>query len=232
MSTFSNTIRTERSVHLPAGKVTLEGDLCLPEGAVGVVLFAHGSASSRFSPRNRYLARVLNDVNLGTVLIDLLTPGEAATDRRAAHFRFDIGLLADRLIAATDWIARDPDTHRLRLGYFGASTGAAASLVAATQRREMVGAVVSRGGRPDMAGSLLSQVDAPTLLVVGGEDSAVIVLNRRAYARLRCEKELAIVPGATHLFEEPGTLGAAATLARDWLQRFLAPVAEQRRKFQ
>lgn len=224
MNTFSGATHIERSVRLPAGNVTLEGDLSLPERAIGVVLFAHGSGSSRFSPRNRYVARVLNDANLGTALIDLLTPDEVATDRRLAHLRFDIGLLADRLIAVTDWMARDADTHRLRLGYFGASTGAAAALVAATQRREMVGAIVSRGGRPDLAGALLSQVDAPTLLVVGGEDPAVLVLNRRAYARLRCEKELALVPGATHLFEEPGTLESAAGLARDWLQRFLAPV--------
>jgi putative phosphoribosyl transferase len=213
----------ERLVHVAAGPVTLEGNLGLPVGARGIVLFAHGSGSSRHSTRNRYVARLLNEANLATLLIDLLTPDEEKIDQRTAHLRFDIGLLAGRLIGATDWLTQYPDTRDLRVGYFGASTGAAAALVAAVERPQAVGAVVSRGGRPDLAGSALPRVKAPTLLIVGGNDTQVIELNWAALAQLRCEKRLAIIPGATHLFEEPGALDEVARLAREWFETHLQP---------
>jgi putative phosphoribosyl transferase len=206
----------ERLVRVTAGSVTLEGDVSLPEGARGIVLFAHGSASSRHSSRNRYVARLLNETKLATLLIDLLTSDEELIDRRTAHLRFDIGLLAERLTAATDWLAEYSDTRHLRINYFGASTGAAAALVAAADRPDAVAAVVSRGGRPDLAGWALARVRAPTLLIVGGYDIQVIQLNQAALAQLRCEKQLVIVPGATHLFEEPGALDEVARLAREW----------------
>jgi len=212
----------ERLVRVAAGRVTLEGNLSLPEGARGIVLFAHGSGSSRHSSRNRYVARLLNEAKLATLLVDLLTAEEEAVDLRTAHLRFDIGLLAERLVGATDWLTRHPDTRHLRIGYFGASTGAAAALVAAAQRSDAVGAIVSRGGRPDLAGPALPLVRAPTLLIVGGNDVQVIELNRLAFEQLRCEKQLVIVPGATHLFEEPGALDEVARLARDWFERHLA----------
>ncbi len=211
----------ERVVHIAIGPVTLEGNLTIPEGAYGVVLFAHGSGSSRHSPRNRYVAQVLNGGKLATLLVDLLTPGEEAIDMQTAHLRFDINLLAARLVGATDWLTGQPETRDVRLGYFGASTGAAAALVAAAERPEPVGAVVSRGGRPDLAGNALPRVQAPTLLIVGGNDTPVISLNQAAYQQLRCEKRLVIVPGASHLFEEPGALDAVAQLARDWFERHL-----------
>jgi putative phosphoribosyl transferase len=212
----------ERLVRVAAGPVSLEGNLTLPEGAYGIVLFAHGSGSSRHSPRNLFVARLLNAGKLATLLVDLLTPDEEAIDLQTRHLRFDIGLLAERLVGATDWLAEQPETRDLRVGYFGASTGAAAALVAATMRPQAVGAIVSRGGRPDLAGAeALARVRAPTLLIVGGNDAPVIALNQVAYAQLRCEKQLVIVPGATHLFEEPGTLDAVAKLARDWLERHL-----------
>jgi dienelactone hydrolase len=215
----------ERTVRVTAGPVTLEGNLSLPEEARGVVLFAHGSGSSRLSPRNRHVARLLNEGKLATLLIDLLTRDEEAIDLRTGHLRFDIGLLAERLVGATDWLVRHPDTRQLRVGHFGASTGAAAALVAAAERPEVVAAIVSRGGRPDLAGPALARVEAPTLLIVGGNDIPVIELNRQALAQLRCEKRLVIVPGATHLFEEPGTLDEVARLAREWFERHLAPAA-------
>jgi len=211
----------ERLVRVAAGAVTLEGNLSLPKGAGGIVLFAHGSGSSRHSPRNRYVARLLNQAKLATLLVDLLTSDEEAIDMRTAHLRFDIGLLAQRLVAVTDWLTEHPDTRQLRVGYFGASTGAAAALVAAAERPDVVGAVVSRGGRPDLAGHALARVRAPTLLIVGGNDFPVIDLNRAALAQLRCEKQLVIVPGATHLFEEPGALDEVARLAREWFERHL-----------
>jgi dienelactone hydrolase len=211
----------ERLVHVPAGAVMLEGNLILPESARGVVLFAHGSGSSRHSPRNRYVARLLNEAKLATLLIDLLTSEEEAVDRATAHLRFDIGLLAERLVDTTDWLAQQPDTRHLQVGYFGASTGAAAALVAAAERPQRVGAVVSRGGRPDLAGPALPLVRAPTLLIVGGNDFQVIELNRQALAQLRCEKQLVIIPGATHLFEEPGALDQVAQYAREWFERHL-----------
>jgi putative phosphoribosyl transferase len=217
----------ERLIRITAGAVLLEGNLSLPVGASGVVLFAHGSGSSRHSPRNRYVARLLNAAKLATLLIDLLTPDEEAIDLRTAHLRFDIELLAERLIAATDWLTQQQATRQLRVGYFGASTGAGAALVAAPERPELVGAVVSRGGRPDLAGSALARVRAPTLLIVGGNDFPVIELNQAALAQLRCEKQLVIVPGATHLFEEPGALDAVARLAREWFERHLT-LAETR----
>jgi dienelactone hydrolase len=208
-------------VRVTAGSVTLQGNLTLPEEARGIVLFAHGSGSSRLSPRNRYVARILNEANLATLLVDLLTPEEEAVDVRTAHLRFDIGLLAERLVGATDWLVQHPDTSQLRIGYFGASTGAAAALVAGVVRPDAVGAVVSRGGRPDLAGRALAHVRAPTLLIVGSHDVEVLELNRAALAQLPAEKELVIVPGATHLFEEPGALDQVARLARDWFERHL-----------
>jgi dienelactone hydrolase len=211
----------ERLVRVAAGAVMLEGNLSLPKGAGGIVLFAHGSGSSRHSPRNRYVARLLNQAKLATLLVDLLTSDEEAIDMRTAELRFDIGLLAERLAAVTDWLTQYRDTRHLRIGYFGASTGAAAALVAAAERPDVVGAVVSRGGRPDLAGPALARVRAPTLLIVGGNDFPVIDLNRAALTQLRCEKQLVIVPGATHLFEEPGALDEVARLAREWFERHL-----------
>ena len=205
---------------IAAGKVNLEGELCLPPRAGGIVVFAHGSGSSRHSPRNRMVARVLRDAGLATLLFDLLTPAEEAVDIKTAELRFNIGFLAQRLIQATDWVKGNPVTENLALGYFGASTGAAAALVAAAQRPD-VKAVVSRGGRPDLAIPVLLQVKAPTLLIVGGYDTTVISMNREALKRLNAEKELVIVPGASHLFEEPGTLDRVAELARDWFLKYL-----------
>jgi putative phosphoribosyl transferase len=214
----------ERLVSVTAGPVRLDGNLTLPEGSRAVVLFAHGSGSSRHSSRNRHVARLLNEAKLATLLIDLLTLDEEAIDARTAHLRFDIDLLAERLVDATDWLTQYPDSQYLPIGYFGASTGAAAALVAATERPDVVSAVVSRGGRPDLAGPALMRVRAPTLLIVGGNDFQVIQLNRAALAQLRCEKQLVIVPGATHLFEEPGALDEVARLAREWFHRHLIPV--------
>jgi putative phosphoribosyl transferase len=212
----------EHRVRVAAGPVFLDGDLSRPEGARGIVLFAHGSGSSRVSPRNRQVAQLLNHAKLATLLVDLLTSEEEAVDLRTAQLRFDIGLLAERLVGITYWLTQAPETRQLRIGYFGASTGAGAALVAAAERPEAVSAVVSRGGRPDLAGSALSRVRAPTLLIVGGNDAQVIALNRAALAQLRCQKQLVIVPGATHLFEEPGALDQVALLARDWFERHLA----------
>jgi len=213
----------ERPVRIAAGAVTIEGDLSLPDAARGIVLFAHGSGSSRHSPRNRHVAWVLNQAKLATLLIDLLTPDEEAIDLRTAHLRFDIGLLAERLVRATDWVTQHPDTRNLRAGYFGASTGAAAALVAAAMEPHHVSAIVSRGGRPDMAGGALTRVRAPTLLIVGGADHGILDQNEDAFDRLRTEKRLEIVPGATHLFEEPGALDLVASLARQWFAEHLVP---------
>jgi dienelactone hydrolase len=221
MAGSEDLIVEERLVRIMAGPLTIEGNLNVPAGARAVVLFSHGSGSSRHSSRNRRVARVLNEATLATLLIDLLSADEEAIDRHTAHLRFDIGLLAERLVQATDWLAQEPDTKPLRIGYFGASTGAAAALVAAAERPRKVGAIVSRGGRPDLAGAALARVDAPTLLIVGGNDLQVIELNRAALAQLRCERQLVIVPGATHLFEEPGALDEVARLAREWFQRHL-----------
>ena len=213
-----------RGVDVAAGPVTLHGDLNLPEDTRGVVLFAHGSGSGRQSPRNRRVARLLNEAGLGTLLIDLLTREEEVIDLCTAHLRFDINLLAERVVRAADWLTQCPSTQHLPIGCFGASTGAAAALVAAAERPNVVGAVVSRGGRPDLAGPALAHVEAPTLLIVGGNDHPVIDLNRTALAQLRCEKQLVVVPGATHLFEEPGALDEVARLAREWFERHLIRV--------
>jgi putative phosphoribosyl transferase len=208
----------DEDVEVPAGPVLLGGHLTVPEAATGVVVFAHGSGSSRHSPRNRYVASVLNDAGLATLLFDLLT----VTEEHDRANVFDIGLLAERLVDVTRWLRRQPDVTMLPVGYFGASTGAAAALWAATDPGAHIAAVVSRGGRPDLAAPRLSAVTASTLLIVGGHDDEVVDLNRQALALLRCESRLAIVPGATHLFEEPGTLQAAAELARDWFTTHLA----------
>lgn len=204
--------------------VTLDGDLTVPEHATGVVLFAHGSGSSRHSPRNRQVAQGLCERGLATMLTDLLTEAEERAEATTAHLRFDIELLATRLQATTEWITRNPSTAGLRLGYFGASTGAAAALVAAARHSGQGGqiaAVVSRGGRPDLAGDQLPRVQAPTLLIVGSRDDIVLELNRRALDELRCARDLRVVDDATHLFEEPGALDDVARLAGDWFTRHL-----------
>lgn len=213
----------ERMVQVVAGSVTLTGDLNVPPNAQGIVLFAHGSGSSRHSPRNQYVARTLQTEGLGTLLFDLLTEEEEAMDPRIGDLRFDIPLLTKRVLLATDWVMRNPETRPLRIGYFGASTGAAAALCAAAERPEVVHAVVSRGGRPDLAGPALRRIRAPTLLIVGSADRAVIELNREALAELAAlEKELVLIQGATHLFEEPGTLDEVARLATSWFVDHLA----------
>lgn len=207
-----------RSVRVPAGWVELAGDLVIPAGAPALVIFAHGSGSSRFSPRNRFVAGVLNQAGFATLLFDLLTPAEEDLDRSSGQLRFDIPLLAARLEAATAWARQEPELAGLRVGYFGASTGAAAALIAGANRPEDVGAIVSRGGRPDLAADYLDRVRAPTLLIVGGNDPVVLELNRQALQRLRCEARLEVIPGAGHLFEEPGALERVAELARDWFR--------------
>lgn len=215
--------RTPRatSVQIPADKVILTGDLVLPENITGAVLFAHGSGSSRHSPRNRYVAQVLQEAGLATLLLDLLTVEEESFDRQTGQLRFDIRFLAERLLHATHWFIEQPEVQAAKLGYFGASTGAGAALVAAAEAADQVHAIVSRGGRPDMAGQVLASVQAPTLLIVGGRDDVVIKLNREALSQLTCEKKLEIIPGATHLFEEPGTLEEVARLARKWFKQHL-----------
>lgn len=205
-------------VVVPAGGESLHGDLGIPSSALGIVLFAHGSGSSRRSPRNRFVAEYLREAGLATLLLDLLTEEEEAVDFDTAQLRFDIPFLAGRLLAAMRWVLERPDTAKLPLGLFGASTGAAAALVAAAQAPEMVRAVVSRGGRPDLAGDALDRVKAPTLLIVGSHDVEVLALNRSAQARLGGESQLSIVPGASHLFEEPGTLTHVARLASAWFR--------------
>jgi putative phosphoribosyl transferase len=210
--------RTDVPIPIPGGE-GLGGTLAIPEGASGFVLFAHGTGSSRFSPRNRSVARVLNDAGLATLLMDLLTEEEEKAERFSGHLRFDIGMLADRLRAAMAWLTVE---HPLPLGLFGASTGAAAALIAAARDPERVRAVVSRGGRPDLAGDALEDVRAPTLLIVGSLDTTVIDLNEQARARINATVEVKVVAGASHLFEEPGTLEQVATLAREWFRRYLA----------
>ncbi|WP_346838341.1 alpha/beta family hydrolase [Microbulbifer sp. SAOS-129_SWC] len=210
-----------QEVLVDAAGEQLAGFLALPEGSGALVLFAHGSGSSRFSPRNNSVAARLNDAGIGTLLFDLLTAEEHRVDEFTREYRFDIDLLARRLLAALDWVAAEPATARLNLGLFGSSTGAAAALIAAARRPQLVKAVVSRGGRPDLAGDELPCVRAPTLLIVGGEDHQVIELNRAAAARMHCAPQLQIVPGATHLFEEPGTLDVVVDLAIDWFRRYL-----------
>jgi len=203
-------------VQIQAGQADLFGNLHIPDEAAALVLFAHGSGSSRHSPRNQFVAHTLNNAGLATLLFDLLTPEEELIDARTAELRFNIGLLAERLVHATKWAKQQEQTRDLRIGYFGSSTGGGAALVAAAEVPKDVGAVVSRGGRPDLAGEALPKVQAPTLLIVGGNDDVVIELNEQARDRMRCEVKLEIVPGATHLFEEPGALEKVAKLASDW----------------
>jgi putative phosphoribosyl transferase len=221
MSRATQSMAAERSVRIPAGEATLDGDLAIPVDAAGIVIFAHGSGSSRLSSRNRYVASVLNEAGLATLLMDLLTAREEAVDLRTAELRFDIPLLAQRVLHATDFVQQDAQTRHLRIGYFGASTGAGAALIAAAQRPRDVHAVVSRGGRPDLAAEHLARVEAPTLLIVGENDRPVIGMNQDALRQLHARARLEIVPGATHLFEEPGTLEQAARLARDWFGQHL-----------
>jgi dienelactone hydrolase len=219
---------TTLGVVVPAGDVQLEGDLVIPERSYGVVVFAHGSGSGRHSPRNRAVAETLNAAGFATLLIDLLTTVEEEVDRGAGEYRFDIGLLARRLVAAVEWLRRGA-APTVPIGLFGASTGAAAALVTAAARPADVAAVVSRGGRPDLAGQALPQVKAPTLLIVGGADREVLELNRQALEQLGTpEKRLVVVPGASHLFEEPGTLDRVAKLASGWFSRYLAREGEPR----
>jgi pimeloyl-ACP methyl ester carboxylesterase len=232
----------EQSIQISISSVSLSGDLDIPDGTQGVVLFAHGSGSGRHSPRNRYVAKVLQEAGVGTLLFDLLTEDEELIDEQTRHLRFDIGLLADRLVGATDWLlqrfdASNSDDILPSIGYFGASTGAAAAVVAAAKRADIVKAVVSRGGRPDLAGDeYLNQVRAPTLLLVGGNDGPVIGLNQEAYDKLKLlkedEKRLTIVPGATHLFEEPGKLEQVAQIASEWFGSFLKQHQSSRRRGQ
>ncbi len=215
----ASTRQMESEVEILSGRRRLNGILTTPPGAAAVVAFAHGSGSGRFSPRNQFVAGVLQGAGLATLLLDLLEE-EESDDRQKV---FDIELLAERLQSAADWLRQDPRTSALRLGYVGASTGAGAALVAAARHPAGVGAVVSRGGRPDLAGGYLPAVQAPTLLIVGGNDDVVIELNEQALRTLRCPKQMVIVPGATHLFEEPGTLEEVARLAREWFVRYLVP---------
>ena len=211
------------TLQIPAGEVTLTGDLEIPENARGLVLFAHGSGSSRRSPRNQAVAEMLRDAGMATLLFDLLTPHEEAEDAYSGHLRFDIGLLSRRLAIVTKEIEDDPRSRNLGLGYFGASTGGAAALRAAAALGATIGAVVSRGGRPDLAGDALAYVKAPTLLIVGERDEDVLRLNEQAYEQLQCAKSLAVVPHATHLFQEPGALEEVARLAGDWFRKHLRP---------
>jgi putative phosphoribosyl transferase len=214
-------IHQKTAVKIPIGSVVLEGNLTVPSGAKGAVLFAHGSGSSRFSPRNQYVAKFFNAQKIGTLLFDLLTNEEDQEDIETAEYRFNINLLAERLIGATEWLKKDPDTKNIVFGYFGASTGAAAALIAAAKLPNDIAAVVSRGGRPDLAANYLPRVVAPTLLLVGGLDTVVIELNRQAMEQMSAEKKLVIIPGATHLFEEPGKLEEVAKLSTDWFLRYL-----------
>ncbi len=212
----------KKPVHVKIDMIILEGNLAIPKDSEGIVLFAHGSGSSRHSPRNQYVARVLQEAGLSTLLIDLLTVEEERVDDYTMHLRFDIRLLAQRLAGATDWLVDNQETRHLNIGYFGASTGAAAALVAATKHPDLIKAIVSRGGRPDLAGSSLPLVKAPVLLIVGGDDTPVIELNEQARERMRTKSKIVIVPGATHLFEETGKLEEVAKLATDWFLQYLA----------
>ena len=219
---------TPRAIRIPAGSVTLDGEIHAPPGAAGIVLFAHGSGSSRHSPRNKFVAQQLRKAGLGTVLFDLLTADEERADAARGHLRFNIGLLTQRLVCAAHWIAEEDEARHLRLGFFGSSTGGGAALVAAADLGKDIGAVVSRGGRPDLAGGALRRVKCPTLLIVGELDEEVIELNEEAYQLLDCEKELSIVRGATHLFEEQGALDEVARMAADWFLEHLGHVTASR----
>ncbi|MBB3182814.1 dienelactone hydrolase [Halomonas fontilapidosi] len=212
---------TEHSLELETCGVTLEGNLLQPADPAGIVVFAHGSGSSRFSVRNRHVARQLAEQGLATLLFDLLTPDESLIDERTRSLRFDIALIGARMSGAVSWVAESPQTHAWPIGLFGASTGAAAALIAAADKPELVQAVVSRGGRPDLAGDALAHVKAPSLMLVGGQDTQVIELNEAAMARMTCQRQLLIVPGATHLFEEPGTLEKVEAHAARWFLDYL-----------
>jgi putative phosphoribosyl transferase len=209
-------MNNEIEVRILAGEATLDGNLTVPDGARGIVLFVHGNGSSRHSPRNRFVAQTLNSAGLATLLFDLLTPDEESRDIYTGEYRFDIGLLAERLGFATDWVLKQAALRDLRIGYFGSSTGGAAALIASVERPEQVAAIVCRGSRTDMATAVLTRVTAPTLLIVGERDDVVLQWNRESFAKLRCEKQLEVIPGATHLFEEPGTLEQVARLASKW----------------
>lgn len=215
----------ESDIRVPIADIVLVGSIGIPANAQSVVVFAHGSGSSRLSPRNQHVAGVLQKAGFGTVLVDLLTPEEETVDEGGGMIRFDIALLASRLAAVCSWLANRWAGPALRVGYFGASTGAAAALVAAADKPHLVSAVVSRGGRPDLAGEALERVKAPTLLIVGGADRAVLVLNEQARRRMPAQAELSIVPGATHLFEEPGALSQVADLSVAWFQRYLPHIS-------
>lgn len=212
---------TEHPVMIPSGKVHLDGLLHIPKEARALVLFVHGSGSSRFSSRNQHVANILNQANLATLLFDLFTPEEDEIDSKTAELRFDIEFLASRLIDTTEWCAKQLVTHQLIFGYFGASTGGGAALVAAAKEHQKIKAVVSRGGRPDLANAFLPKVKAPTLLIVGGNDSPVIKMNEDALSKMNCTKKLKIIDGATHLFEEQGTLDQVAILSREWFLKYL-----------
>ena len=214
-------VDTEHPVVVPVADAQLNGLLHIPRDVIGVILFAHGSGSGRLSPRNQAIARTLQQSKFATLLFDLLTTEEDEVDTQTMQYRFDIKLLATRLVDATNWIVSNPVLHKLSIGYFGASTGGGAALLAAAKEKNLIKAVVSRGGRPDLAGDALTDVQAATLLIVGGNDEVVIELNEKAYAQLHCEKKLEIVPGASHLFEESGKLEAVARLADAWFRKYL-----------
>lgn len=217
-----NNMHSEQKI--PLGKIHLMGNLSIPKNPIGIVIFAHGSGSSRFSPRNRSVADFLNENHIATLLMDLLTEEEEKIDESTSEFRFNISLLAERLLQVTDWLLQNNETKSLPIGYFGASTGAAAALIAAARKKGAISAVVSRGGRPDLAKATLRQVSSPTLLIVGGLDSEVIEMNREALDPLKCTKKLEIVPGATHLFEEPGCLKKVAWLAFEWFTKYFQEI--------
>jgi putative phosphoribosyl transferase len=227
MQIVTDASRGER-ITVEIGKLRLSGELVVPPGAEAIILFAHGSGSSRLSPRNQLVARAMNEGRLGTLLFDLLTEDEEVTERFTRHLRFDIGLLARRVLGATDWLLRQPVARGRSLGYFGSSTGAAAAIAAAAERPNEVGAIVSRGGRPDLAGEALTRIRQPTLLIVGGDDVDVMGLNRLAFDEMVCVKELRSVPGATHLFEEPGALESVAAMARGWFRQHLTSAPDAR----
>lgn len=222
MTTLSYARPIDQPVRIEMDGVSIEADWTMPIGALGVVIFAQGSGSSRFSRRNRIVARKLYDQKLATLLLDLLTPDEEREDALTAALRFDVNFLAERLIGATRWVKDETEAAGLPVGYLGTSTGAGAALLAAARRPDLVNAIVSRGGRPDLADIALNNVKAPTLLIVGGADTEILALNRWAYWRLDCERHLEIIPGASHLFEEPGALEAVTTLAAEWFDLHLA----------
>ena len=227
MVQYTKNKKENDSVSIKTDNVLLEGNIVIPKGTSGIVLFVHGSGSSRFSPRNSFVAKELNKKGVATLLFDLLTRDEEIIDEKTANLRFDIELLARRLVEVTDWVKKNPETNNMNIGYFGASTGAAAALVAAAERSNLIKAVVSRGGRPDLGGRRLAEVRCPTLLIVGGCDEPVIAMNRDALAQLKSEKNLVIVPGATHLFEEKGTLEEVSVHAGNWFQKYLGGIKQK-----